>query len=74
MEKIKQIIAKVFELEINDINDDFSIENCENWDSITHLTLIQSIEDEYGIELELMETLEMVSIEKIYSIIKSKLI
>ncbi|MBI9066027.1 MAG: acyl carrier protein [Salinivirgaceae bacterium] len=73
MERIKKIIANVFEIQINKISDDFSKDDCDNWDSITHLELIQQLETEFNIDLELMETLDMISLRNIETIIKSKL-
>lgn len=49
--RIKTIMSAVFEISIDEINDDSSIDNIENWDSLRHLNLILALEDEFEISL-----------------------
>ena len=49
--KIKQIMSAVFELPVESIIDDASIDNIENWDSLRHLNLILALEEEFGVSI-----------------------
>lgn len=49
--KIKQVMSIVFEVPLEAINDDASIDSINNWDSIRHLNLILALEEEFGITI-----------------------
>ena len=68
--ELKQIMANVFEVDIEIIDDTFSQKNIDSWDSLRHLNFIVEIEDKYGISLEPDEISEMVSIQKVIEILK----
>jgi len=50
-DKLKQIVADVLEADPASIGPDFSMDTVEQWDSLRHMTLILSIEDEFGISI-----------------------
>jgi acyl carrier protein len=47
-EELKEIIAKLFKLKIEDVPDVLSNETIKEWDSLNHLRLILSIERKYN--------------------------
>ena len=49
--KIKQVMSAVFEIPVESIADDASSDNIENWDSLRHLNLILSLEEEFGVSI-----------------------
>jgi acyl carrier protein len=49
--KIKQVMSAVFEIPVESIADDASTDNIENWDSLRHLNLILSLEEEFGVSI-----------------------
>jgi acyl carrier protein len=49
--RIKEVMASVLGTEISAINEDSSSDNLENWDSIRHLNLILSLEEEFDITI-----------------------
>jgi acyl carrier protein len=49
--KIKQGMSVVFEIPVESIADDASSDNIENWDSLRHLNLILSLEEEFGVSI-----------------------
>jgi acyl carrier protein len=71
IEKIKDIIKGVLVLE--EISNDISMENCVNWDSLSHLHIIIEIEMEFGISFEPEEIAEIRSLEKISDILEKKI-
>ena len=63
--EIKEIMAKVFELEISKINDDASQENTIQWDSLNQLNLMVEIEDHFDISFTPEQIGSMVSLNEI---------
>ena len=71
--QIRQIFAKTFNLNISDIKDDMVPDDIALWDSLGHLNLISSLEENFKIELEFEEMFEIVSFKSIIDIIDRKL-
>lgn len=49
--KIKQVMSAVFEIPVESVRDEASIDNIETWDSLRHLNLILALEEEFGISI-----------------------
>jgi acyl carrier protein len=64
-DKIKQIIAQVLNISVNDITDDASTQNIHNWDSLNHMNIIFAVEEQLGITFEDDEIMNLTSLEKI---------
>ena len=62
-EKVKEIIAKVLEVNVEDINEDTAIGDIPEWDSLSHIQIISAIEKEFGFNFtpDVMMDLEDVS-------------
>ena len=71
-EKIKEIIATVFDIEPDMINTDSNVDTVEAWDSVNHMHLVVALEEEFGITFEDEEAVELMSFELISSYIKEK--
>lgn len=50
-DRINQVLSAVFEVPLETINTDSSIDNIESWDSIRHLNLILALEEEFDITI-----------------------
>ena len=63
----KEIISLVSEI-INDdnISEKSSMDNCLNWDSLSHTSIIANISDKYDIKFSPLEFTELTSIKQIY--------
>ena len=57
--KLYDIVSKVFNVNLDRINDDGSPENLEEWDSFNFYVLLDEIENEFDIKFDLDETLEI---------------
>jgi len=66
LEKLNAVFVEIFHVEINQLNDNFNIETVPNWDSVTQLSLVTAIEDEFNIMLDTDDILDF----KSYSIAK----
>jgi len=50
MEKLKAIIARVLDINIDQVDDTLSQNSIEKWDSFNHLLLISEIENLMGVK------------------------
>ena len=57
--KLYDIVSKVFNVNLDRINDDSSPENLEEWDSFNFYVLLDEIENEFNVKFDLDETLEI---------------
>ena len=57
--KLYDIVSKVFNVNLDRINDDSSPENLEGWDSFNFYVLLDEIENEFDLKFDLDETLEI---------------
>ncbi|MDF2802260.1 MAG: Acyl carrier protein [Anaerocolumna sp.] len=60
-ERLRNLMADIFGIDANTINEDTSIDTVDEWDSIKHLNLILAIESEFEITLDEQETVEILS-------------
>jgi acyl carrier protein len=51
-EKIKEVMATVFEVEPADINDSSSPDTIAKWDSLHHMNLIVALEEEFNVSFK----------------------
>lgn len=49
MNRLKKVMAQIFGINEESINDDSSMDNIEEWDSLRHINLIIALEQEFGI-------------------------
>ena len=73
-ERIKNVMSSVFELPVEQINENSSPDTIGSWDSLKHMNLIVALEEEFGMEFsddEIMETMNYKLIVKIIEQYKS---
>ena len=71
-ERLHQIISDLFEVPVEDLNDQSSGVNIERWDSMGIIDLVTQIEEEFSIKFELMEVEELKTIGVIKNILEEK--
>ncbi|MCK4820461.1 acyl carrier protein [bacterium] len=57
---------------VEQLNDDSSPDTVENWDSLKHMNLILSLEEEFNIIFSDEEIVEMLSVKIIVETLKKK--
>lgn len=57
-EKVNEICRDVFEEDDLAITDMTTAEDVEGWDSLTHLTMISEIENEFGVKFTMEDILK----------------
>ena len=71
-ERIKNVMSAVFEIPVEQIKDDSSPDTIESWDSLKHMNLIISLEEEFTIEFTDREIIEMMNYMLVVEIVKNK--
>ena len=71
-EKLFEIVSRVFNIPINEINYESNPENVENWDSFTGYVLLDEIEINFDVKLTMDESLEIEKIGDFINILKKK--
>ena len=71
--KIKKIMAAVFETDISNITDDASPDTIENWDSLRLINLVTALEEEFEIEFAEEEIIEMLNFKLITLLVSEKI-
>lgn len=69
-EKILGIMREVFDT--TDVNNQTSQRNCENWDSLRHLSLASELEEAFDIELEPEEIGQMTDFSRVVETVRAK--
>ena len=68
--KVEKIIRSKFK--ITDNNIELSSDYIEKWDSLSHLTLMLKLEEEFSVEFSQKDIVLMTNISEIIRVIKSK--
>jgi acyl carrier protein len=72
-DRVRAILVDVFGLDAADVGPDTSTDTVEAWDSLQHLTVVLSLEEEFGIELDDEEVASLVTFPLITAIIREHL-
>lgn len=57
--KLTLVVSDVFQIENLVINDDMSAETVEQWTSLSFMTLLTEIENQFGFKFKMMEVLKL---------------
>ena len=69
-EKVLEILKNV--LEVDNVDEKVSSDNCEKWDSMAQLNISVELEMEFGVSLEPEEIAALASYKDIVRILKEK--
>lgn len=64
-EKLNQILASVFNVPLEEINNETSPDSIDNWDSLNHLNLVIALEEGFGVSFTEEQTVEILNYELI---------
>ena len=65
MKKLNEILSQVLEVKEEEINNDTSPENVDNWDSFNGLMLVSELESNFDIKFTMNEVLEVKKVSDI---------
>lgn len=66
------VLCEVFRLKSEQLRNDLTMDDVASWDSLTHMDLIASLEENFSIELSMDEIMAMKDIKTIREIICEK--
>ena len=69
LEKVNEIFRDLFEDESLTIGDSTTALDVDGWDSLKHITLIETIEDEFDMRFKMKEVTEMKNVGEMLDII-----
>ncbi len=69
---LKKIMNDIFQIPEIDISDTTSVDNTESWDSLKHMELIASLEEEFEITFTADEIVSMNDFLKIKQFVREK--
>lgn len=70
LEKYNGVFCDIFNVEVLDLNGDFTATAVEKWDSITQMSLINQLEECFEIMFEVDDIIEFISYEEGKKILK----
>ncbi len=70
--KLNQLIAAILHIPLNGVVDQLAMSDVETWDSLQHMNLIASLEQEFGVEFTFEEIVSMQSVAVIKNVLRGK--
>lgn len=71
--RVQKAFQSAFDIDPQSITIDTGPEDVKAWDSMGHVTLASSLEQEFNIVLDVQELMEMEDVRQIIRVIESKL-
>lgn len=72
-EKLIEVFKEALELEEEDVSFDDSIEDFDNWDSLSKLSLIAILDEYFEVQVSNAEFKEIETVQELYNLINKKL-
>ena len=72
LEKVRNIVAEVSEVEVARVSLQSSPDNLEEWDSLAQVNIVLSLEQEFGHQFSPDQIDSMVSVEKILEVLTAQ--
>ncbi len=69
MEKLNLILQQIFKLDNQKVLQNLGMNDIGDWDSLTHMDLIVSIENEFNIQIDGDDIAEMITFDAIRAIV-----
>tara|TARA_B100000242_G_C42640906_1_gene301405 strand:- start:183 stop:434 length:252 start_codon:yes stop_codon:yes gene_type:complete len=72
-DKIFKILSRILKIPLNKIDDNFEMNKVSQWDSVAHLDIISTCEDEFNIQFDASEISKLINLKNINKIIQQKI-
>ena len=63
--RLADIVADVLDIDVEDVTEDFGHSNCEDWDSLAQMTILLSVENEFGVKFDAKDLAHLSSMQSI---------
>ncbi len=70
--ELQQLLAEVFEIRQDEIAENLTSEDVDNWDSLKQMDLVVSLENKYNIALSFEEIVKISSVKDIIDVLSAK--
>ncbi|OEU70996.1 MAG: hypothetical protein BA863_18865 [Desulfovibrio sp. S3730MH75] len=70
--ELQQLLAEVFEIRQDEIVENLTSEDVDNWDSLKQMDLVVSLENKYNIALSFEEIVKISSVKDIIDVLSAK--
>lgn len=71
--RVKKILAQLFSISEESINEDTSSDNVPKWSSLAHMSLVVALEEEFGVSFTDEQIIEMLNYPLIVLTVKEAL-
>ena len=71
--QLKEIIASVFGLNMDDVHENISSDDVEKWDSLHHMNLVAALEETYDVEFDEEEMIQLTNYKLILFTLQEKI-
>lgn len=68
--KVYQIVASIFNVSVENVDENSSPDTIEEWDSIKHMNLVLAIEQEFNVQFDDEQAVMMLSVELVLETLK----
>ena len=70
---LNEVFRDVFDDDSITVNEDTTAEDIADWDSLTHITLIASVEDEFDVKFDMKDVIRLKNVGEMADLINSLL-
>ena len=70
--RLNEVFQDVFDDDSISVNDKTTAADIEDWDSLSHITLLSAVEDEFGIEFSMGQTVKLKNVGEMVDIIEAE--
>ena len=71
-ERLNEVFRDVFDDNTISVSDGTTAADIEDWDSLSHISLLSAVEDEFGIEFTMGQTVKMKNVGEMVDIIEEE--
>ena len=71
-DKIRKVMAATFNVDMSQIHERTSVDTLEEWDSLKHMTLVIALEEEFDVEFDHSEYLNLTNFVSIRQYLEKK--
>lgn len=71
-DRLNEVFQDVFDDDSITVNEHTTAADIEDWDSLSHITLISSVEDEFRMKFSMKEVVEMKNVGEMAAIVAAR--
>ena len=72
-DRVRNVLSAVFEVPIDKIDEDFSPEIIDSWDSLKHMNVVVALSEEFNVQFTDDDIIELIDTKRIMSVLMGKL-